>query len=130
MNPLLKFHIRQLLNYWHHLKVRIRIEIIILFVGLGERNIWILQGCNDLIFAMDNWIWRQCKLADVLGFRPKITLEESIRTMLDLIEEYGYTDFNHPRYYNITWMRLLEEVQEIIQKTGGIFDVKSQEHKA
>ena len=32
MNAILKYHIRQILNYWFHLKFRIRIEIIILFV--------------------------------------------------------------------------------------------------
>jgi nucleoside-diphosphate-sugar epimerase len=70
------------------------------------------------------------KAEDILGFRPKITLEESIKTMLEMIEQYGYTDFNHPRYYNITWMRLLEEVQDIIHKTGSIFDVNSAENSA
>ncbi len=64
------------------------------------------------------------KAEDVLGFRPRITLEESIETMLEMIEKYGYTDFNHPRFYNIAWMRLLEEVQDIIQKTEGIFEIR------
>jgi len=32
MNPISKFHFRQILNYWHHIKLRIRIEIIILFI--------------------------------------------------------------------------------------------------
>jgi hypothetical protein len=32
MNAILKYHLRQLFNYWHHLRFRIRIEIIILFV--------------------------------------------------------------------------------------------------
>ncbi len=64
------------------------------------------------------------KAEDVLGFRPKISLEESIVTMLEMIEKYGYTDFDHPRYYNITWMKLLEEIQTIIQETRGIFNIK------
>jgi hypothetical protein len=32
MNAILKYHLRQLLNYWHHLKFRIRVEILILFI--------------------------------------------------------------------------------------------------
>jgi len=32
MNAILKYNIRQMLNYWHHLKFRIRVEIIFLFV--------------------------------------------------------------------------------------------------
>ena len=63
------------------------------------------------------------KATDVLGFQPKITLEESILNMLDQIKAYGYTDFDHPRYYNIRWMRLLEETQQIIQKTNSIFEL-------
>ncbi|MBN1780154.1 SDR family oxidoreductase [bacterium] len=63
------------------------------------------------------------KAEDVLGFRPRITLEESIVTMLEMIEKYGFNDFDHPRYYNITWMKLLEEVQGIIQKHKGIFEI-------
>ncbi len=62
------------------------------------------------------------KADKLLGFRPKITLEESIINMLEKIKEYGYTDFSHPRYYNITWMKLLEEIQDIIQCTSTIFD--------
>jgi len=69
------------------------------------------------------------KAEDILGFRPKITLEESILTMLEMIEQYGYTNFDHPRYYNILWMKLLEEIQGIIEKTHGIFDISgSLEH--
>jgi len=64
------------------------------------------------------------KAEDILGFRPKITLEESIVTMLEMIQKYGYTDFDHPRYYNIKWMKLLEEIQDIIQKTHGIFNIE------
>ncbi len=65
------------------------------------------------------------KADEILGFRPKITLRESIINMIENIQEYGYTDFSHPRYYNIGWMKLLEEAQEIIQKTNSIFGTPS-----
>jgi len=32
MNAILKYHLRQLLNYWYHLRFRIRVELIILFL--------------------------------------------------------------------------------------------------
>jgi hypothetical protein len=32
MNAILKYHIRQLLNYWYHLRFRIRLELFILFI--------------------------------------------------------------------------------------------------
>ncbi len=63
------------------------------------------------------------KAETVLGFKPKITLAESILNMLEQIEVYGYTDFDHPRYYNIVWMKLLEEIHEIVKDTDTIFDV-------
>ena len=69
---------------------------------------------------------RTDKAEDILGFRPKITLSESIINMLEMIEESGYTDFSHPRYYNIQWMRMLEEAQEIIRKTNSIFEMPDQ----
>ncbi|MCJ7812017.1 NAD(P)-dependent oxidoreductase [bacterium] len=63
------------------------------------------------------------KAENVLGFKPKISLEESILNMLEQTEEYGYTDFDNPRYYNIVWMKLLEEIHEIVKGTESIFDV-------
>jgi nucleoside-diphosphate-sugar epimerase len=62
------------------------------------------------------------KIEQVLGFRPKVTVEESVVDMVEKIRSYGYTDFDNPRYYNIHWMRLLEEAQQIIRITGSVFE--------
>jgi nucleoside-diphosphate-sugar epimerase len=62
------------------------------------------------------------KIQRVLGFRPQITVEESVRHMLEQIRACGYDDWSNPRYYNIQWMRLLEEAQKIIAVTGSIFE--------
>jgi len=62
------------------------------------------------------------KIERVLGFRPAVTVEESVQEMVRKIEQYGYTDFDNPRYYNIRWMRLLEEAQEIVRVTGSVFE--------
>ena len=62
------------------------------------------------------------KIERVLGFRPVVTVEESVQEMVRKIEQYGYTDFDNPRYYNIRWMRLLEEAQEIVRVTGSVFE--------
>jgi hypothetical protein len=43
--------------------------------------------------------------------------------MINEIENYGYSDFDNPRYYNIRWLMLLSEVEKTIKKTGNIFDV-------
>jgi len=62
------------------------------------------------------------KIERVLGVRPKVTIEESVADMVRKITSYGYTDFDNPKYYNIRWMRLLEEAQRVIQVTGSVFE--------
>ena len=61
------------------------------------------------------------KIEQVLGFRPIVTVEESVVNLVRKVREFGYTDFDNPKYYNIQWMRFLEEAQEIIQITGSVF---------
>jgi nucleoside-diphosphate-sugar epimerase len=56
----------------------------------------------------------------VLGFRPQVTVQESIVHMVKEIERRGYTDFSHPRYYNIEWMKMLEEVVGIVSRHGYV----------
>jgi nucleoside-diphosphate-sugar epimerase len=60
------------------------------------------------------------KIMRTLGFEPRISIEESIERMVTGIEKYGYTDFSHPRYYNIEWMKLLEEAVEIVEGPGYV----------
>lgn len=63
------------------------------------------------------------KLERTLGVKPTITVEDSVKDLVQKIHEYGYTDFSNPKYYNILWMRLLEEAQDVIGVTGSVFDV-------
>lgn len=62
------------------------------------------------------------KIERMLGFRPKVGVEESVVDMVEKIRRYGYTDFDNPRYYNIRWMRLLEEAHQIVHITGSVFE--------
>jgi nucleoside-diphosphate-sugar epimerase len=50
------------------------------------------------------------KLADRLGFTPHITVLESIEGILRHVPVDNPTELAHPRYYNIAWMTLLEEI--------------------
>jgi len=50
------------------------------------------------------------KLLQVLGFRPRRTVLESVDHMVEAMTKAGITNFTHPRYYNIDWMLLLNEV--------------------
>jgi nucleoside-diphosphate-sugar epimerase len=58
----------------------------------------------------------------VLDYKPLVSVRESIKHMVENIRAYGYTNFDHDRYYNIRWMKLLEEVQGTINITGTIFE--------
>jgi nucleoside-diphosphate-sugar epimerase len=60
------------------------------------------------------------KIYKALGFRPTIGLAESIKVMMDCIDTYKYNDFDNPIYYNIKWIKLLEEAKDIINITGSV----------
>jgi len=62
------------------------------------------------------------KLTRVLGFWPVISIEESVKNMVQKIRSSGYTDFDNPKYHNIRWMKFLEEANEIISITGSVFE--------
>jgi nucleoside-diphosphate-sugar epimerase len=61
------------------------------------------------------------KIRRVIGFEPAVTIEESVSAILRDIRANGMTDFDNPIYYNIRWMKLLEESERIIAVTGKVF---------
>lgn len=65
------------------------------------------------------------KFQRALGFNPAVTVEDAVKDMVESVSRYGYTDFDNPRYYNIAWMKLLEEADKIIRITGSVFDAAS-----
>lgn len=66
------------------------------------------------------------KVTQCLGFWPVVSIEESVQDMVVKIRSLGYTDFENPRYYNIRWMRFLEEANNIIKITGSVFEAPKQ----
>lgn len=50
------------------------------------------------------------KLQDRIGFTPHVTVLESIEGILRHLPVDNPTELAHPRYYNIQWMTLLEEI--------------------
>ena len=62
------------------------------------------------------------KIERVLGFRPEVTVEDSVRDLVIQIRRAGCDDFDNPRYYNIRWLKLLEEAEKIVGQGGSIFD--------
>lgn len=65
---------------------------------------------------------RSDKIQGTLGFRALVSVEESVKDMVERIRQHGYTDFDNPRYFNIRWMKALEEAERVIRVTGSIFD--------
>lgn len=61
------------------------------------------------------------KLGKVLGIRAKISIEDSVKNMVKNIKKFGYLDFEHPKYYNISWMMTLAEIDREIFASGSIF---------
>ena len=61
------------------------------------------------------------KAERVLGIRPQLDVAESVAHMVKQIQALGYTDWDNPRYYNIRWMKTLEEAERVIQTTGSVF---------
>ncbi|RJP66619.1 MAG: SDR family oxidoreductase [Candidatus Abyssobacteria bacterium SURF_17] len=61
------------------------------------------------------------KIETVLGFKPIVAVKESVQLMIQKIYDYGYTDFLHPRYYNIEWMTLLYNMEQTLAKIGSVF---------
>ena len=60
------------------------------------------------------------KMTQVLGFTPQVTVLASIADMVASIIRDRFTDFDHPRYYNIRWTELLTEVHENLRPFQGV----------
>jgi nucleoside-diphosphate-sugar epimerase len=61
------------------------------------------------------------KIKSKLNFTPALSVEESVKNMVEKIDEHSYMNFEDPIYYNINWMRTLERADEVIKITGKIF---------
>lgn len=60
------------------------------------------------------------KIENVLGFRPVVTIEESVQTCLEKLRNVPRAELEHPRHYNIRWMKLLEEAAQVLGVPGGL----------
>jgi nucleoside-diphosphate-sugar epimerase len=66
------------------------------------------------------------KLQRLLGFHPSIDVSSAVTHMLQQIRTGAAGDFENPRYYNIQWMRLLEQAQKLTVGRGSIFELVPQ----
>ena len=61
------------------------------------------------------------KLKKLLGWSPQISVEESVMYTVRKIFEGDFVQFQHPRFYNIEWMKLLTEVAQILKISKRVF---------
>jgi nucleoside-diphosphate-sugar epimerase len=60
------------------------------------------------------------KVFRVLGFRARVEVDQSVERMVTEVRRRDLTDFTNPRYYNIEWMKLLEEIVGIVSRHGYV----------
>ncbi len=90
--------------------------------ALAEKGVKVEINANFGYTGVRNYRVSGKKLFSVLNFKPVISIEESVKYMYDQIMAYGYTNFDSDYYYNIRWMKFLEQAQNIIAVTNTIFD--------
>ncbi|MEK7581001.1 MAG: SDR family oxidoreductase [Patescibacteria group bacterium] len=61
------------------------------------------------------------KLNRYFKWKPKYSVEDAVQDLVKQIKRNTNTDFTHPRYYNIEWMKLLVETSQILSSTDKIF---------
>lgn len=61
------------------------------------------------------------KIEEVLGFRHRVSVEQSVQDMVKKIKENHQDDFGNPVYYNIRWMELLKNMEDRIKAMGSVF---------
>ena len=70
------------------------------------------------------------KIAAALDFRPVVDVEESVINALEKLRSFSFSDFEDPRYYNIRWLKLLEEAERVLDAKGSLFGVPGQSGRA
>jgi hypothetical protein len=63
------------------------------------------------------------KIAQVLDFRPVVTIEESVANSFAKLKGLGHAQLEDPRYYNIRWLKLLEEAETVLGAPGALFGI-------
>jgi nucleoside-diphosphate-sugar epimerase len=66
------------------------------------------------------------KIAQTLDFHPVVDIEESVTNAFDRLASVTSAEFENPRYYNIRWLKLLEEAEGVLGARGALFGVAGQ----
>jgi nucleoside-diphosphate-sugar epimerase len=66
------------------------------------------------------------KIARLLNFRPKVSIEESVTDIVQRLRTNGASDFEDPRHYNIRWLQHLEQAWQASGKPGSVLDASTE----
>ncbi len=63
------------------------------------------------------------KIANVLDFRPVVTVEESVANSLAKLKGITISELENPRHYNIRWLKFLEEAETVLGAAGSLWGI-------
>lgn len=69
------------------------------------------------------------KIAERLGFTPKVTVEETVGDLVKKIQGGAFHDVADPAFHNIRWLDLLEEVKSKLVYPGSVLNLNPQQLK-
>lgn len=61
------------------------------------------------------------RLTETLGFEARRGIAQAVNEMWENVEDGKCADFDNPKYYNIKWMCLLDEMESRLREIGRIF---------
>lgn len=61
------------------------------------------------------------KIKKILKFEPKVSVDQAVNKIWDILSSGQFTDFSNPIYYNIEWMKLLVDMEGRLKKIGRVF---------
>jgi nucleoside-diphosphate-sugar epimerase len=67
------------------------------------------------------------KIAERLGFTPKVTVEETVEDLVKKIQGGAFHDVADPAFHNIRWLDLLEEVKSKLVYSGSVLNFNPQQ---
>lgn len=70
------------------------------------------------------------KIETVLGFRPVVSIEESVVNCFGQLRNLEPAQLEHPRYYNIRWLKTLEEAAQVLGVPESLFGPRQSSGRA
>ena len=61
------------------------------------------------------------KIQEALQFQPSVSIDKAVEHMLKQLSDIPPGDLTHPKYSNIEWMTILDDVAQQLSDSGNIF---------